>query len=374
MPNGRFDLDVDAEEKKILAFFQLRTVLSAYARSVLTANLFDPRLGEKPDWYDTVVGHLAATQAQLQRWFDGVAPPTTALPQAYVNFANAYSGQLPNLLETLRHLIAGGDQASSKDIQAVTAIVNELLKIARAQNAAVLQQGSELRTYLGALDLAIKGLTDGAATVNSAIQIEKQAVLDTTDAIAGLQAQLQTDIRAVIGSSVTTFIGLVGLVVAIVIAVADPTAAPIAGAVVAGLVMAGGAIATGLMADSVVKDQEAILNKQAQLTAESQQVVILNGLALTLKGLVLTYEDPAFDPDALASTWHTMALNLEALRDTIIAERTDADGLKELVADLQGLDAMLERLQQFATRLQEAALSGDRTPIQTLTIPIKSAA
>ena len=53
MGNGSFDLDVSAEKTKLLTFFQLRTVMSSYSRGVLYATLFDPRLGEKPDWYDS---------------------------------------------------------------------------------------------------------------------------------------------------------------------------------------------------------------------------------------------------------------------------------------------------------------------------------
>ena len=373
MSNASFDLDVAAEKKRLLTFFQLRTIMSSYSRSVLDANLFDPRL-EKPDWYDAVVGHLTATQAQSQRWFDTVAPPMTVIPQAYINFANSFSGQMPRLTAAMNSLIASHGANDDKDIQAITAIINELLTIVRAQGAVLGQSKSDLQAYLSDLTQAIKGLTDGAATVNSAIQIEKEAIIGTTDAIAALQSQLQADIRAVIGSSVATFIALIGMVVAIVLAVANPVAGMVAGAVVGGLLLAGGVIGTALTAVNVVADQKAILKKQSELSAEGQQVVILNSLALTLKGLLGTYQDRDFDLGGLAATWSTLDSNLEQVRDLIIAERTDKAGLQAVLTDLQDLGSMLTALTKFSTDLQDAALSGDASPIQTVTIPIDVAA
>ena len=345
MANGSFDLDASVEKTKLLTFFQLRTVMSSYSRGVLYATLYDPTLGNKPDWYDTVVGHLTATQTQSQRWFDTVAPPLTALPQTYI-----------------------------KDLDTVKSILDELATIARAQSNAIALRKSDLHAYLSDLAQAINGLTEGANTVNDAIADQKKEVQDTTDAIAALQMQLQADIRAVIGSSVVAFIGLIGMIVAIALAVANPVAGFIAGAVVGALTLAGGVIGTALTSVSVVADQNAIIQKQSELSTENQQVVVLNSLALTLNRLTDTYKDPGFDLSGLAATWSTMNTNLEDVRDLIIAERTDKDGLRSVLADFNNLASMLEALTQFSTQLQEAALTGDATPIQILTIPTQQAA
>jgi hypothetical protein len=374
MANGSFDLDVSAEKTKLLTFFQLRTVMSSYSRGVLYATLYDPTLGNKPDWYDTVVGHLTATQTQSQRWFDTVAPPLTALPQTYINFADSFLGQMPQLIAAMQSLIASQAPNDDKDLDTVKSILDELATIARAQSNAIALRKSDLHAYLSDLAQAINGLTEGANTVNDAIADEKKEVQDTTDAIAALQMQLQADIRAVIGSSVVAFIGLIGMIVAIALAVANPVAGMIAGAVVGALVLAGGVIGTALTSVSVVADQNAIIQKQSELSTENQQIVVLNSLALTLNRLTDTYKDPGFDLSGLAATWSTMNTNLEDVRDLIIAERTDKDGLRSVLADFNNLASMLEALTQFSTQLQEAALTGDATPIQILTIPTQQAA
>ena len=317
---------------------------------------------------------MTATQAQSQRWFDTVAPPLTALPQTYINFADSFLGHLPQLIAAMQNLIASQSPNDDKDLDTVKSILDELATIARAQSAAIARSKTDLHAFISDLAAAIAGLTEGATTVNDAIANDKKEVQDTTDAIAALQMQLQADIRAVIGSSVVAFIGLVGMIVAIVLAVANPVAGMIAGAVVGALVLAGGVIATALTSVNVVADQNAILQKQSDLSTENQQIVILNSLALTLNRLTDTYKDPGFDLSGLAVTWSSMNTNLEQVRDLIIAERTDKDGLRSVLADFKNLASMLEALTLFSTQLQEAALTGDATPIQILTIPTQRAA
>ena len=87
MTNANFDMTVAAETANLLAFFQKRSLMSGYLRSVLNANLFDPHQVTKPDWYDPLNRHLQTLQTQAQTWFNTASVTMTTLPQNYINFA-----------------------------------------------------------------------------------------------------------------------------------------------------------------------------------------------------------------------------------------------------------------------------------------------
>jgi hypothetical protein len=132
-------------------------------------------------------------------------------------------------------------------------------------------------------------------------------------------------------------------------------------------------VTTALLAVNVVSDQEAIIKKQNELSADGRQLVALNGLALTLTGLLKAYEDKAFDIAPLAETWTTLASNLETVRDLII-EATRPAVLKEVLRDLEDLKGTFDALTAYATELQNLALAGDSKPIQVFTIPLSERA
>jgi hypothetical protein len=376
MSNGNFVLSVRDEQQKLATFFLQRTLVSVYARYVLDAILVDAQFGQSPAWFVALAGELEGLRGQARIWFDSVAPPLTALPQTYIDMSNAHAGQLPALTAAMKRLIANRGHHDDGEIQAITTICNSLLATIRAQGTAVGNRSLALQGYGGSLNLAIKAMTDGAASINAAIIEEKEAIHDTSQLLQALQSQLAADVRGLIGSAVVGGVGLAGGIVSIVLTVGGTLTGPgaVVGCIVAVVAAIAGIVATGLLAANVVADQQGILEKQAQLSTEGQQLVELNGLSATVKALLDAYQDPFLDLSPLTRTWSTLADNLEAVRDLIVAERTDETGLAAILGDLQTLGSDLERLTGFATTLQNAALAGDSAPTQVLTIAQAAAA
>ena len=374
MPDSNFILNLDEERGKLNVFFKQRSCLSGYSRHVLDSILMNSQIGKQPAWYSALSTELVQLQAQAQAWFDTVAPPLTQLPQWYIDVANQYLGQFPQLSAAVENLINKNGSNVESDVDTIIAIFDRLLNVARAQSRAVGDGAASLRTYGGVLTQAIDAMTNGAESVNAAIVDEKAAIADTTNAIAALQGQLETDMRALIGAAVGAGIGLGAAVAGIVLAISETGVGAVVTAVVGVVVAIGGAIATALLAVSVVADQQAIFEKQNLLSEQGRQMVELNGLSLTVNGLLRAYQDKNFDLSPLQETWTTLASDLQSARDLIVAERTDPTLLRAVQQDLQDLATTFKALTAFATDIQNRALDGDAQPLTIYTIPRKSAA
>ena len=187
MPDSKFNLNLDEERGKLNVFFKQRSCLSGYSRHVLDSILMNSQIGKQPAWYSALSTELVQLQAQAQAWFDTVAPPLTQLPQWYIDLANQYLGQFPQLSAAVENLINKNGSNVESDVDTIIAIFDRLLNVARAQSRAVSDGAASLRTYGGALTQAIDAMTNGAESVNAAIVDEKAAIADTTDAIAALQ-------------------------------------------------------------------------------------------------------------------------------------------------------------------------------------------
>jgi hypothetical protein len=366
VPNANFDITVSEETKKLLDFFQKRSLVSGYLRHVLDADLFDPRQVTEPDWYGPLNKHLALVKASGQRWFDTTSVSMTGLVQNYIDFPNSYDGQMHQLRSLMNDLIArsGGAERTVGDI---VAIFDKLIIDAGAQKKRSATCDAELRSLLRDLSSAIEQLSSGAASVNAAIQVDQQAVRDISDHIASLQAQLQTDIKAAIAADSGTLAALVVLVIGIVVAVAAPGTAAIISAVVAGVGLLGTVVGTVITSTNIVDDQNAILDKIHDLSSENQQVVVLNALAQTVSQLVDTYTDPEFDAADLVDTWTGLVIDLQQVRNLIVAGHGEPTEMAAVLADIQDFQRTLHGLRDYATELQTAALTVDTLPVQTLT-------
>ena len=155
-------------------------------------------------------------------------------------------------------------------------------------------------------------------------------------------------------------------VAGIVLAISETGVGAVVTAVVGVVVAIGGAIATALLAVSVVADQQAIFEKQNLLSEQGRQMGELNGLSLTVNGLLRAYQDKNFDLSPLQETWTTLASDLQSARDLIVAERTDPTLLRAVQQDLQDLATTFKALTAFATDIQDRALDGDAQPLTIL--------
>jgi len=364
--NANFDMTVAGETATLLGFFQKRSLMSGYLRHVLDANLFDPHQVTKPDWYDSLSKNLSDVKAKGQQWFDVTSVSMTDLAQNYVNFANAFDGQMGKLLPLMTDLIAGTGDADTI-VGGIVTIFDDWISQARGEAKSAAASEAAFKSYLTGLSAAITALTQGAASVNTAIAVDKQQVINITADIATLQAQLQTDIKAAIAANSGTLAALIVLIIGIVIVVGSGGTAAIVGAVIAGVGLAGTLVGTIITSIDIVNDQNAIVAKMGELSDENQQVVVLNGIALTVNGLVDTYKDAGVDMSDLVDTWSNLVTNLQQVRDLIIAERTDVQGLKAVLCDIKDFQTTLDALRLYATDLQAAALSVDALPVKTLT-------
>lgn len=373
MKNANFDMTVATETANLTTFFQKRSLMSGYLRSVLAANLFDPRAVKKPDWFDPLNKHLGALQKQAQAWVDTDSVTMTDLPQNYINFANGFDGQSGILVKKIGELIAKKGDGDLL-VEEIVTIFDQLVTFAHRASKTASKQDKALKAYLIDLTAGITSLTEGAASVNTAIAVDKQAVLDIVDDIKKLQSQLQADIRAAIAANSGTLAALICFIIGIVIAVGSGGTAAIAGAVVAGVGLAGTVAGTIITSVNIVDDQNAIIEKQAELSEENQQILVLNGVAMTVNGLLDTYKDEGFDLDDLVGTWDDLAQNLHQVRNLIIAERGNIHELSAVLSDIKDFRTTIDAMRLFADELQTAALSVDAIPLRVITISDTKAA
>lgn len=377
MADSSFSFSVDDEQTKLVCFFRQRTILSVYAQHVLDFVLLSWQAKDPPAWLPTLTSELVGLQGQAAAWFSTTAPSLTQLPQNYIDVANSVSGQMPQLTAVMNRLIADPSGPSSdQDIESLTTLFNALGNSIRHHADAVGTTMTALTQYGDTLARAIKAMTEGAQSITAAVGDEGEAIRNLGTDIDNLHAQLASDVRALIGTGVTLAAGLVGLAVSIGLTAAGTVTGAVAGLgiLVAACVAIAGIVSTGLLAASVVADQQAIVDKQAQLSVAGQRLVELNGLSTTVNAMLTCYNDPMFKLTPLAKSWTTLADELQGVRDMVIAERTDAKGLKDALADLQNLNDRLQKMSAFGTQLQKAALSADGQPTEILTISIAQAA
>jgi hypothetical protein len=364
------------EQRKLSTFFQQRTVMSGYARHVLDFVLLTWQAEDPPSWLPTLSKELVELQAQAASWFAGPAPSLTRLPQTYVDASNAFAGQMPQIAAVINRMIANGGRGSDDDVQALTTLFNCVLISIRARGGVVQDCATTLQGYGDNLGAAIKAMTEGAASIKSAIGDENEAIHQLGNDIDNLKSMIAADINNLIGTVIVGAAGLAGLGVSITLTVMDSVSGWTAGLgiFIAACTAIAGIVSLSLTAANLVADQQAIAQKQAQLSVEGQQLVVLKGLSSTLGTMLHAYQDPHFKLDPLNDSWTTLEDNLESVRDLIIAERTDVAGLKSTLADLHSLQDQLAGMASYATQLQSAALAGDVQPMQLLTIPQAQAA
>jgi hypothetical protein len=110
-----------------------------------------------------------------------------------------------------------------------------------------------------------------------------------------------------------------------------------------------------------VNDQNEIIEKQKELSNDSQQVVLLNSLALTVNGLLDTVQNDNFQLGLaqVEATWVTLEDNLKAIDAKLVGGRTDTEALKRVLTDLQDFQKTLHEVKVFCTEIQSGAGFGN---------------
>lgn len=376
MADSNFDIVSKQEEAAMLAFFRKRSQVMGYLQSVRNSTMFWIGANDKPSWFDTVSSDLDALRADSQTWSDTLAPSTTVIPQNYINFADAYTGQLPVLTDLMKRLIAAKTGQNVDDLlNGITTIFDALIKESRVPTANLDALDTGLSGFLSQLGTDISALTKGAGSIKDALKAEQQQVTDIQGKIEILQNRLEADLGAIETADIFEDGALVALVIALVVVVAEPGVGTVLAVVGAGVGLGIAKVVDVISNDAVVKDQQDILAEQSELSEAAAQVLTLQGLSTTVNALLSSYSDKGFSLTDLKATWTTLELNLQSVRDLIISEHSGyPDGLQAVLNDLVNLEQTLGRLTTYCTTLQEAALTAASTPVQTLTIPKAQAA
>lgn len=364
MSDAYFDLNLVAEKKKLLGIFQQRSIISGFTKSVIDSKLensFGSQQSNKPSWYDDLVIHFDQTLSESLHWHDTVAPSIGNVLIPYIDFSRTFDGHFEQFSSLLTKVINDADADVDHTVNFMEAIIARWITSVRqhASDASALQDKTQ--SFSKDLKRAIKGLTEGAQSVNNDLETERDAVKDVTDQIAQLHSKLQSDINSAIAADAATLVGFVGAIVTIVVTIANPLAGAVAGAVVVGLDVIVDAVGTTITSIEIVNDQNEIIEKQKELSNDSQQVVVLNSLALTVNGLLDTVQNDNFQLGLaqVEATWVTLEDNLKAIDAKLVGGRTDTEALKRVLTDLQDFQKTLHEVKVFCTEIQSGAGFGN---------------
>lgn len=283
------------------------------------------------------------------------------MPQAIISFNDTFDAAYDIIMQLLKDIGSNPptDQQKQALMDAIQALKNEL-DTQQTHIQGVRDQVVQFNDNLSSDNTA---LTTGSASVTNAITEDKKKVVDLTADISKLQVQISTMQKLLTAAE----IGIVaGVVVSMILMETGPAA------LVVGVLSIGGSAAALIAAATIIrKDQDKIIDDQADIKAESAQIVVLNTIANTVSKLVDTIKDAGLQMDTVLGTWATLSTKMQAVI-TKLNQASGTDWLKIIKEelDMNSSKRAWDQLTDFATKMQQTTVTVSSDP----PLPIRQAA
>lgn len=359
-------LDADAEKFRLFTFFRVRAQLVGCLRS--TTDAFFPLYDEnrKPNWYEALNNHLDSLKRTACTFLDDQAPDLTRLPQAFINFSNVVAAAVPAAATGIEDLIqATGDQRKVLADQ-VSQVIGQMVREAQTQSAGVTALDTELRGFRMALATEVAAFNSGAQSITAAMAEEQARVVALTNDIAALQAQIEKRYQELIKHQQLEQGALDGAAVGLPYAYGmNRWTTSVTLFIMTSVITIGDAISQDTQ---IVTAMKQILDKQSELSADAQDILALNLLAV---GSQQMQEIEASGDLALARFAQTLSLlgdQLAVMQEKVASVQTTTDDLAAIKQSLTGFGSETDALSDYCQELQDAALAAVDVPLALITI------
>jgi hypothetical protein len=346
--NNDTAVELQEMQNKLVAYLNAVVKITADAHTVRNAVLLAVHPGHEPDWYAQLNANFTRAQTHAANWLDTILPDFTNVPQAIINYNNTFTTAYDMIMKILNEVGTGGPTTSQQaELLLLFAALVDALREDQAMIQTVRDQIVQFNDDLAADNTA---LTTGAASIIHAIADDYQRVIDLNANIASLQAQIASM------NQLITF-GGIGTAGFFVVSMLLMNTGPLAIAV--GVIGVGGSIAAIIAATVIIgRDQAKILDDQAEISAENQQIIVLTTIANTVSILVKTIQDAVLQMDPVLTTWATLGVKMQAVTD-LLKKASGPDWLKILneELDMGASKRAWDQLTDFATKMQQTSIT-----------------
>lgn len=322
----------------------------------------------KPEWFDTLAGHLKEAQNLCGQWIDMEPDLTGNIPaqilQAYGLFSVMRS-QADELLNSAADKpFSGPDDPRVLDLRnMISDFQNAISQPDLSPVAAVESMQTKLLNWGNALQTVPTDLKQGTASIQA-------AETDLSVAIENFQNNI-THMQAEIASYNKAFDAGLGLATAgIIIGVVAISIAPEAAAVSVPAMLTAGALFAGGVGIDIYFDTkisgcfDQISTDQKGITADQTQLVALQGLGTAADQAIRGLEDATSSLSDLRTSWASLDKELtNALKDLDKIKENDKPSAFLDKLELGGSAADWDGAKAFAEKLQTMEVQITQIPI-----------
>ena len=289
-------------------------IVTAACHAILNTLFIAP--SPKPAWFDNLNARLDDAKVLAKQWVDELATDmTNRLPNEVINYGTTYEAVTKQIVEIANN----NPNASGPDNPAVQEVF-ELIDALKTQVGSIhddlTTEDAKLKEWGDKMQAAHDALFKGAASIQSA-EADLQADIGAMNsAIDGLKAQIRAENNAIAGAAAAIGLGVLVLVVGIAVTVATLGAGVVVMAIgAAGII--GGAVTWGIMQHRIDQQYKEIAHDQAEITADKQQIVALQGLSAASDQAVSSVALATSALSAVKTMWKLFEGELQGVLDKL---------------------------------------------------------
>ncbi|HEX3107767.1 MAG TPA: HBL/NHE enterotoxin family protein [Thermoanaerobaculia bacterium] len=352
-------MDVLQLEEKLTAYWNAVTLITANAHAISKTVLEPGDAGALPSWWPTLSANFKACQGHAQDWISEIYPSLTAIPQAIINFENAFTVTSGLLLDLLAQI----QKQPTEELKAQFVSVLKYL----------LEQLGESMKDIESTKASIKKFTDDMAADHRALSTGSASIQKAIDDSQGTVAQLLTRIEflklEIDKLNMQLTVAAIALTTTVTVSYALMNVAPYVAIAIA---IIGIGTSTGFIIDALVRlrqYQNEIIEDAQRIEREKRLVVILKAMAATIDSMLVGIDAISKHIDTVSSAWATISVKMKAVTDDL--ERAQGRQWVDIILkqlDIRKAQTSWKQLREYCEKLQEAMLTQSGT-----VVPVKAA-
>lgn len=340
-------------------------IITAACHGIMNTVFIAP--SPKPTWFDDLSSKLDAAKVLAKQWIDDLAPRMTAsVPNHVIDYATTYTALTNEIIK----LVDADPNAQGKDnptVVKVAAIIQGLQGSVGDIVTDVDGMQNDLKTWGDKMQKAHDDLYNGAANIQASEADLSADIGKMNSAIKGLQAQIDSENKAIAFSAIGIAVGLLALVVGIALAPETGGASLIVAGIGAAAVI-GGAVTWGIMQAKINAQFDEIAKDQKRLTDDQRQLTALQGLSTAANSTVNSIATATLVLSDVRTMWAIFQGELDGTLDKLNKGEQSISAIMQEVW-IQAAQDEWNLALAFAT-----SLAGVTLQVQSKTLPMSSAA
>jgi hypothetical protein len=347
-------------EEKLTAYWNAVTLITANAHAITRTNLVPGDTAELPSWWPTLSANFKACKGHAQDWISDVYPSLVRIPQAIINYDDAFSVASKKMLGLLAQIEQTPTDALKAQFMATLSFLLEALGDSMKEITETKDAIKKFTTDMAADHTA---LTTGSANIAKAIDDSEKTVAKLLARIDFLKLEIQR-------LNMQLTVAAISLATSVTVSYALMSVAPYVSLAIA---IIGIGVSTGFIIDALVRlkqTQDEIIEDTAKIAREKRLAVVLRSMASTIDTMLLGINAITTHIDTVSAAWATIHTKMKA----VITNLENAQGrawvdLVKKELDITTAQRSWAGLRTYCEKLQEAMLTQSGT-----VVPVKSAA